>query len=270
MRTVQLELLRPEEILAEQQRIPLVYLPVGPVEWHSFHMPMGTDGLVAQATARGAAAITGGVVAPTLFIGTERNDSRQMLANLHVPAAQDAYILGMDFAPGRVPSLYLREEVFAAIVREQLRLLARMGYRLIVVVNGHGAAGQLDTLRRVCNEITHEHGVHCAFPEFEGARLGALLAQEALDPGHADRLETALMMHLTDSVALDRLPPAGQPLTTAALGIASGSQFGGTGPQDGHVPDDPRTATAALGERLLAALVQDMAEHVAGLSRQLG
>ncbi len=269
MRTVQMELLRPAEIRAEQERISLVYLPVGPVEWHSFHMPMGTDGLIAQETARRAAAITGGVVAPTLFIGTERNDSRQMLANLRVPAGADDYILGMDFAPGRVPSLYLREEVFAAIVREHLRLLARMGYRMAVVVNGHGAAGQLDTLRRVCDEVSHECGARCVFPEFDGPRMGALIAAERLDPGHADRLETAMMMALTDSVALDKLPPMGQPLYTAALGMASGSQFGGNGPQDGHVPDDPRLATAALGEALMRANAEDFAEHVKGLYAQL-
>ncbi len=270
MRTVQMELLRPEELLAEQARVSLVYLPVGPVEWHSYHMPMGTDGLIAQAVARRAAAATGGVVAPTLFLGTERNDSRQMLKSLRVPAAEDDYILGMDFAPGRIPSLYAREEVFAVCVREQLRMLARMGYRLIVVSNGHGATGQVDTLRRVCDEVTHEHGVRCVFPEFQGARMTALVVAEKLNPGHADRLETAMMMHLTDSVALDRLPPSGQPLYTAVLGIASGSQFGGRGPKDGHVPDDPRLATAQLGEALLAACADDLAEYVTELYGRLG
>ena len=33
MRTVQLELLRPGEILAERERCSIVYLPVGPLEW---------------------------------------------------------------------------------------------------------------------------------------------------------------------------------------------------------------------------------------------
>lgn len=34
MRTVQLELLRPGEIMAERERCSIVYLPVGPLEWH--------------------------------------------------------------------------------------------------------------------------------------------------------------------------------------------------------------------------------------------
>ena len=48
MRTVQLELLRPGEILAERERCSIVYLPVGPLEWHGPAMPYGTDALLAQ------------------------------------------------------------------------------------------------------------------------------------------------------------------------------------------------------------------------------
>ena len=55
MRTVQLELLRPGEILAERERCSIVYLPVGPLEWHGPAMPYGTDALLAQSLARCAA-----------------------------------------------------------------------------------------------------------------------------------------------------------------------------------------------------------------------
>ena len=72
MRTVQLERLRPGEILAERTRCPIVYLPLGPLEWHGPAMPFGTDPLMAQELARRAAPRTGGVVMPTLFLGTER------------------------------------------------------------------------------------------------------------------------------------------------------------------------------------------------------
>ena len=72
MRTVQLEYLRPGEIMAEKERFSVVYLPIGPLEWHGPAMPYGTDPLAAQEVARAAARITGGVVMPTLFVGTER------------------------------------------------------------------------------------------------------------------------------------------------------------------------------------------------------
>ena len=34
MRTVQYELMRPGELLAEKERFSVAYLPVGPLEWH--------------------------------------------------------------------------------------------------------------------------------------------------------------------------------------------------------------------------------------------
>lgn len=268
MRTVQMELLRPEEILLERERVSLVYLPVGPVEWHSYHMPMGTDGLIAQAAARRMAQLTGGVVAPTLFIGTEQCDNPQMLDNLNVPHGVDSYLWGMDFPANTLPSLYFRVEVFAAVVREELRLLARMGYRMIVVVNGHGARAQVETLRRLCDEVSHEHGVFCLYPEAESPLASALAQREGLDPGHADRLETSLMMALTESVRLDALPPRDVPLHSADFGIASGSQFTGSAPRDGTVTDDPRDATAALGEALLDADTRDAAAYILRLYRE--
>ena len=267
MRTVQMELLRPQEILAEQKRISLVYLPVGPVEWHSYHMPMGTDGLAAQETARRVASLTGGVVAPTLFIGTEKNVSSAMLNNLHVPHAE-GYILGMDYPANILPSLYFREEVFATVVREELRLLAKMGFRMIVIVNGHGAIGQVETLRRLSDELTHELGVTCLYPEVDGKRVKTLIRRERMNPGHADRLETALMMAMTESVAPDQLPPREIPLHTGDFGIASGSQFMGKAPKDGVVPDDPRDATAALGEAFFAANANDLAVYVMSVYRE--
>jgi creatinine amidohydrolase len=262
MRTVQLELLRPGEILEEQKRISLVYVPIGPVEWHSYHMPMGTDALNAQETARRLACKTGGVVAPTLFMGTERNDSRQMLQNLAVPHDENSYIVGMDFPANTLPSLYAHEEVFAVAVREHLRLLVKMGFRLIVIINGHGAAGQVNTLHRLCEDIRHDYRVHCIYPDFGGKRAAAVARKAKLHPGHADIAETALMMALTDSVDLNQLPAQDVPLYSADFGIASGPQFSGKAPKDGMVIDDPRTATAELGEALIAADVDDTAEYV--------
>jgi creatinine amidohydrolase len=52
-----------------QQRIradqPPVLLPVGALEQHGPHLPLGTDGLLASAVAADTAARVGGLVAPT-------------------------------------------------------------------------------------------------------------------------------------------------------------------------------------------------------------
>ena len=82
MRTVQVEYLRPGEIVAERERFSVVYLPIGPLEWHGPAMPYGTDPLMAQEVARAAARITGGVVMPTLYVGTERERPAYILEGM--------------------------------------------------------------------------------------------------------------------------------------------------------------------------------------------
>ena len=66
---VQYELLRPAEVQALQTQCPVVYIPVGSLEWHGVQNPLGTDGLKAHAICCEAALRYGGVVLPTLYLG---------------------------------------------------------------------------------------------------------------------------------------------------------------------------------------------------------
>lgn len=43
MRPVYFELLRPDEITAERAHCLEAYQPIGPLEWHGPHLPLGTD-----------------------------------------------------------------------------------------------------------------------------------------------------------------------------------------------------------------------------------
>jgi len=76
------EIMRPDQLLAMQQHLNAAYLPVGPLEWHGPAMPFGTDPLYARAVTERVAAKIGGVVLPTLFLGTETYRDEQMMANL--------------------------------------------------------------------------------------------------------------------------------------------------------------------------------------------
>ena len=38
----------PDEIAAALERAPILLLPLGTIEWHSHHLPLGLDGLVAD------------------------------------------------------------------------------------------------------------------------------------------------------------------------------------------------------------------------------
>ena len=53
-----------------------------------------------------------------------------------------------------MPSLYASEDVFGVTVREYLRLLVIQGYKLIVIVNGHGGENHIRVLERLAKEFT--------------------------------------------------------------------------------------------------------------------
>jgi creatinine amidohydrolase len=67
--SVQYELLRPSEVKSRREKCPVVYMPVGSLEWHGVQNPLGTDGLKAHTICCEAAWRYGGVVLPTLFLG---------------------------------------------------------------------------------------------------------------------------------------------------------------------------------------------------------
>ena len=145
--------LRPDEIVAEKERCSLVCLPVAPLEWHGPALPLGTDGISAEKAALAAADQTGGVVLPTLWCGTSRKKDVADLEKQQFDIATTP-IVGMDYPSVTVKSFYAREEVFAAVIRDYLRMLVEHQYRLIVIVTGHGGDGIYDVMERLCDEIS--------------------------------------------------------------------------------------------------------------------
>ena len=257
MRTVQMEYLRPGEILAEKERFSVVYLPIGPLEWHGPAMPYGTDPLMAQELARAAARITGGVVMPTLFVGTERERPEYILEAKGFEDPKQ-YIIGMDVPKNPMKSFYAREDIFALIIREHLRLLVQQGYKLIVIVNGHGAWGQKSNLERLAVEFSNETPskviVTMPNPLEEG---------EEMDYGHGTLLETSIMRGLFDEhVELGDLPPREVPLKYVDYGIADDMVFEGKRNEGDAVKYDPRDATVELGMKCVATAINHLVDFV--------
>jgi len=252
MRTVRFELLRPSEIIAEKERFPVAFQPLGPLEWHGPHLPYGTDPLHAETVAQRTAQAIGGVVMPTLYWGSERERSPKALQDLGFEG--DEWIIGMDFPANSMKSLYSMEDVFALVIRERLALVIAQGYKLIVLVNGHGATNHLATLDRLAKEYTGLTSAHVILTTpFDP------VAVAAGGVGHADAIETSLMLALyPDSVDIPALPPLPDPLHNIDFGIVDGATFAGDPTPDYTLrPDsDPRRNSSA--EQGNAALDADV------------
>jgi creatinine amidohydrolase len=255
VRTVQLELMRPSEVVEARARNPIAFVPIGPVEWHGPHLPLGTDGLHAHEVSVRVARKVGGVVHPALHVGADLPQgpgTGESVEQLGLPG--DERIVGMDYPGNPVQSIYLDEGLIGLLARELVRSLKAQGYELIVLVNGHGATNHQRALRRVAIEESDPGGTAVVY-------VTAWVPPEppASDPGHADRYETSIVIAIDAAlVDVDALSPRGEPLRYDAFGIVDGAAFDGKPRADFLLPDenDPRHASAEEGTRHLAEEVE--------------
>lgn len=255
---VQFERMTPEEVVAARERGSVVFLPVGPLEWHGPHLPLGTDGLAPHHAAVRAARETGGVVLPPMFVGTDSlrppGFEPQGLAALGID--EDVRVLGMDLPGFPVRSLYYHETVLGAVIRETVRLLQRE-WALIVIVNGHGGPNHRRMLERIAQEET--------LPSSEVLYTPSSVPDQSLDPGHADRTEASRMMALEPGlVRVDRLPARDAPLRYREFGVVNGAAFDGHPCEGFAVPDnaDPRLSSPEEGQTLVDASVRGLVDLV--------
>jgi len=172
-----------------------IYLPVGALEQHGPHLPLGTDASLSAAVADGVAAATSGLVAPALAYGYK---------------SQPKCGGGQHF-PGTTS---LDAQTLAHTVRDAVREFARHGVEKLVVVNGHYE-----------NQWFLIEGIDLAMRELGKTPLTIMRLEywDFFTPGtlakafpegfpgyaleHAAVLETSMMLHYhPELVHVDRIP----------------------------------------------------------------
>jgi len=260
-REVRFEMLRPGELNEEKKRCPLVFLPVAPLEYHGPHLPVGMDPINATECALEACRRLGkGVVHPTLYWGTERERPDWMLESLGFK--KDDWIVGMDFPTAIWKSHYQPEHFFALVVAATIEMLIATGYKTIVIVNGHGAWNQLETLERLARHYSHTTAARVVWK----LALPLEVSEKNL-AGHADLVETSLMMYYQKEmfggaklVDLAALPPRSVPIHYKDFSIVDGNGFSGKPSPDKVTATDPRDATADEGRRTFEETVKMFVE----------
>ncbi len=251
---VRYELMRPQQILEARARAPVAYIPIGPLEWHGLHLPYGVDPLHAHVVAVECARATGGVALPMLPLGTETYIEPDRLR--HRGFKGHERIIGMDFPAFPLPSLYIEDSAFGVIVHEIIRALKRQEFRVIVLVNGHGAPNQRATLGRIAAEAS------------EPGRVAVMLVGALLDTrvrGHAELRETSYMAgYFPETVDLAALPSLPEPLITYETGVLDQPTCAGEPAADFSIcrEQDPRYATAAQGREDVASEVRRISQKV--------
>lgn len=226
---IRLDRLRPAQILAAIDRAPIVWLPLGSLEYHADHLPNGTDGITGQGVLLAAARQVGGVVLPWSYV---------TIGTLALP-----WSFRYDAA------------LVAETLRQTLRQLPDHGVRLAVVHTGHAPLDLIHLIKRVCAEIQAEipalrtYGV--CYLELNAA-LGTGLGTEwpvAVD--HASTMETSWIAALEpDLVDWDELP---DDRAATIVGV--------------YGPNPRFTTDAGLGATQLAAAAELLASRAVAMLR---
>ncbi len=131
--------LRPAQLIERREACPVVYIPLGTLEWHGLHNPMGADGLQAEELAVRCARRGGGTVFPTVYYGESRLGSLLETApGLREGVAERLGLTDGQLSEERQPcSAYRQIEHYQRHLVHILAEAASYGYRMAVFVVGH-------------------------------------------------------------------------------------------------------------------------------------
>lgn len=242
------ELTSPEVAALDRDKTVLV-LPLGSVEQHGNHMPLGTDTMLAQSVSLAAAERTGNVaVLPPPWYGFSAHHMR--------------------FAG----SITLRPETLMAVAEDIVGSLVKHGFRHILIVNGHGGnGGVIDLLASTLGHRHHGQARIAALTYFALAReaIAALRRSEPGGMGHACEFETAMIRHIRPELLRMELAattypdPGSRYLTTDLLGgsaIKTYLDFADL--SDTGTLGDPSLATPEIGAKFFDATVGALAAFI--------
>ncbi|NQT27748.1 creatininase family protein [candidate division KSB1 bacterium] len=195
------EELTPTAFRKRIQEAPIAYVPLGTLEWHGEHLPLGSDGLQVKHFFEILASEAGGIVLPMHYLGPDRKkkmDGKELygmdLGSMHWEEGHK--YADQQFAGS---AYWISEKDFNKILEATWKQLSRAGFK-IIVAHGHGPSTGFASDR--FGEWEKKYGMkffHCwGHRDDEG--LGIMV-------DHAGMNETSLVMALRpELVHMEYLP----------------------------------------------------------------
>jgi len=168
--------------LSKLTREEVAIIPVGSLEKHGEHLPLGIDGLMAHKVALLAAEKEPAVVLPPLFF---------------------TYVKIMKNSPGAIS---LEADIFLDLLENLCDEVARNGFKKIILLNGHGGNEAILKvfLRQICDK-GKDYALYLP-PIFLAPEVIDQL-KETSETGHACEVETSFALYLyPELVHMDRVP----------------------------------------------------------------
>jgi len=212
---------------------PLVIVPVGALEAHGPHLPLGADQLQAEATSRELAERVDALIAPTIPYGSAPG-ARRFAGTVSLSMAQlEGHVLGV------------------------LSELARMGVRRILVLSGHAERGHMAALREAADETMRTHPSVRVVVLSDYDFVYELRGKDSPPgDGHAGLLETSRVMAIAPETVGAARPAVELRRSPFLPGPATEAEW----PES--VMGDTAPASAELGRKVQAHVVDRLVETV--------
>ena len=179
MKTIRLLELSPQDLSKHIAKKPLVLIPIGTVEWHADHLPLGVDSLLSVAICEEISARTGCIVAPLISAGVCR-----------------------DLGPergffGTIDTI--QEQTLSSLVTDLLHGYAKMGFQKAVVFSGHFEMEHFSAITRGISKAPSIEGVFLTALDLlrdKVQKLEDITLSWPYTGDHAAEWETSLMLDL--------------------------------------------------------------------------
>lgn len=237
------EELCPREFEERVAACPVAYLPLGTLEWHGPHMPLGADGIQAQELFVRVAQKVGGVVLPKLFLGSDRfyHDADREFYGMDIYTGGTVVPYEMGQLPGS--AYWQPDREYQDMIYRIAGNLVRAGIRVLV---GHGHGPSTRQFQAMKDRLKESFGLDCysAFDFLEDELLG-------FQCDHAAANETSIVMAVRpELVQMERIVSGGE----APVAIAG---------------RDPREyASPEYGRQVLEANVKAMGDGLARILQE--
>ncbi len=215
-------------------------IPVGVLEYHGPHLPLGTDSFYCHAVACAAAEIEPSIVYPMYHYGVN-------VETKHFPGG-----------------IVLRDELLMALLENICDEISRNGLKKIILLSGHGGNRYFLPL---FVQLLLDKGKDYLTYFVQGLDHQAAEDEQletAVD-GHAGEFETSVGLHcFPELVKMDKLDPehwwAPQESLANIPGLYTPADWAGSFPD--HCAGDPRPASAKKGKALFEADVNALVTHL--------
>jgi len=228
----------------------IVLFPTGSTEQHGKHLAEDNDAFTALEISKRVAEKTGVLVAPVM------------------PFGYSPHHMGF---PG---SITLSLETLVAVYKEVCKSLMKHGFKKIVIMNAHG--GNQNAISETLRQLKEDTGTTVytlmVFPSSRG--FGAKAVKETIETsgGHADELETSVVLYLGQRVLSEKaekgVPPASlSDFRRKYTGEVSTARDFHEITVSGSL-GDPTLASKEKGRKLVEAVVDEIAAFIEDLKKQ--